>query len=58
MIVCRYRQECLSHGGGKPSRSLVSDFLGKPLDAEMMAQSLISEVDVKNKLVHDLLIKR
>ena len=53
----KYRQECLSHGGGKPSRDLVSDFLEKPVDAQLLADSLIAEIDTKNKLVRDLLNK-
>jgi len=52
----KYRRECLSHGGGKPSRALVSDFLGTPVDAQLLADSLIAETDAKNKLVHDLFL--
>ena len=54
----KYRQECLSHGGGKPSRELVSDFLGTRVDAGVMAKSLINEFDAKSKLVQDHLLKK
>jgi intermediate peptidase len=41
----RYRQECLVHGGGKPARELVADFLGREVTPANLANSLISEID-------------
>ncbi len=40
-----YRQECLVHGGGKPSRQLVNDFLRTEVNAEFLTNALIEEVD-------------
>ena len=48
----KYRQECLSHGGGKPSKQLVSDFLGESLvTPDGLADALIADIDSKNKIV-------
>lgn len=44
----RYRQECLVHGGGKPARELVADFLGREVTPANLANSLISEIDSNN----------
>jgi len=43
----RYRQECLSHGGGKPSHQMVSDYLQSQLSPQQLAAALIQEVDIK-----------
>ncbi|XP_076621467.1 mitochondrial intermediate peptidase [Colletes latitarsis] len=43
----RYRKECLSHGGGKPSSKLVSDFLNKEASANNFAKSLLNEIDMR-----------
>ena len=52
----KYRQECLSHGGGKPSRELVSDFLGESSVTPVgLADALIAELDSKNKDVYDMM---
>ncbi|TRY74904.1 hypothetical protein TCAL_00516 [Tigriopus californicus] len=48
----RYRSECLSHGGGKPSHDLVSDFLGKEVLPEDLADALISELDAKTVVLN------
>ena len=51
----KYRQECLSHGGGKPSKQLVSDFLGESLvTPDGLADALIADIDSKNKIVYDM----
>ena len=51
----KYRQECLSHGGGKPSLKLVSDFLGLQAEPEVLADALISELDCKKDIVKSVL---
>lgn len=40
----KYRRECLAHGGGIPSRKLVSNYLGKEVDSESLSDSLINEI--------------
>ncbi|KAG7205671.1 hypothetical protein KM043_007621 [Ampulex compressa] len=45
----RYREQCLAHGGGKPSSKLVSDFLNKEANAQNFAKSLLQEIDIKNE---------
>lgn len=47
----RYRNECLAHGGGKPSSKLVSDFLYKEASASNFAKSLLNEIDVRTEQV-------
>lgn len=47
----KYRDECLVHGGGKPSPKLVSDFLGKDMGAELLTDALVEEIDRKNQKV-------
>jgi len=52
----KYREECLSHGGGKPSKQLVSDFLGESLvTPDRLADALIADIDSKNKTVYDMI---
>lgn len=41
----RYRRECLAHGGGKPPRQLVTDFLQQQPTSSLLVESLISEID-------------
>lgn len=43
----RYRQDCLAHGGGKPARELVAQFLQREVTPENLAHSLINEIDSK-----------
>jgi len=43
----KYREECLAHGGGKPSHLLVGDHLGCQLAPEQLATALIQEIDNK-----------
>lgn len=40
----RYRKECLAHGGGKPPRQLVRDFLQQEPTPEVLAASLVREI--------------
>jgi len=47
----RYREECLSHGGGKRSQELVNDFLGRDIKPAELATSLIDELDTKIEVV-------
>lgn len=44
----KYRNECLAHGGGKPSHRLVSDFLGSEVNPEDLSDALLAEVDAKS----------
>ncbi len=41
----RYREECLSHGGGKRSLDLVGDYLEHPVLPEQLATALLNEVE-------------
>jgi len=41
----RLRTECLQYGGGKPARKLVSDYLRTPVTPELLASSLIQDID-------------
>ncbi|KAJ6642270.1 Mitochondrial intermediate peptidase [Pseudolycoriella hygida] len=45
----RYRRECLTFGGGIPSKQLVANFLQRDVTPENLTQSLINELDIKNK---------
>ena len=53
----RYRRECLSHGGGKPSHTLVGDYLGSQLTPHQLSEALIQEIDMKNSQVQQALSK-
>ncbi|KAL1461836.1 hypothetical protein WDU94_013704 [Cyamophila willieti] len=48
-----YRLNCLSHGGGKPSNKLVSDFLQKEITAESLTNSLMQELDKNNHAIEN-----
>jgi intermediate peptidase len=48
----RYRQQCLVHGGGKPARELVADFLGREVTPTNLANSLISEIDSNSEQIN------
>lgn len=39
-----YRQEVLAHGGGKPAKSIADDVLGRPVDADFIARSVIDSL--------------
>lgn len=41
----RLRSECLQHGGGKPARLLVSNYLKTSVTPELLASSLIQDID-------------
>ncbi|KAL7052094.1 hypothetical protein ACKWTF_004765 [Chironomus riparius] len=41
----KYRYNCLLYGGAVPSRQLVSNFLGKEISAQNLANNLINEID-------------
>lgn len=41
----QYRSQCLAHGGGKPPRQLVTDFLREQPTASLLAESLVKEID-------------
>ena len=47
----KYREECLSHGGGKPSHLLVGDYLDCQLSPHQLAASLIQEIDIKQQQI-------
>lgn len=47
----KYRQECLRHGGGKPARQLLNDFLNKEPSPHTMADALVSEIDQYRNLL-------
>lgn len=44
----RYRNECLAHGGGKPPRKLLTDFLQREVTPNKLADSLTREIDDKS----------
>ncbi|KAE9540018.1 hypothetical protein AGLY_005270 [Aphis glycines] len=46
----RLRTECLQYGGGKPARKLVSDYLRTPVTPELLASSLIQDIDQGNEI--------
>jgi len=46
----RLRTECLQYGGGKPARKLVSDYLRTPVTPELLASSLIQDIDQGNEV--------
>nr|CAD7433670.1 unnamed protein product [Timema monikensis] len=50
----RYRRECLAHGGGKPSRDLVAQFLGKEVTPSNLVYSLVNEIDRKRRTIEKL----
>lgn len=47
----RLRTECLQYGGGKPAQKLVSDFLKVPVTPELLASSLIQDIDQGCELI-------
>ncbi|XP_023011963.2 mitochondrial intermediate peptidase [Leptinotarsa decemlineata] len=53
----KYRLECLSHGGGKNPKSLISDFLKVDPHPQTLASFLIDEVDYHQDKVDDV-VKR
>lgn len=51
----KYREECLAHGGGKPSHLLVGDHLGCQLAPDQLATALIQECDNKQHQLEESL---
>ena len=43
----KFRKECLSHGGGKPSTEIIFDLLGHTVDPTKLSDALINEIDEK-----------
>ncbi|KAJ8930854.1 hypothetical protein NQ314_016273 [Rhamnusium bicolor] len=41
----KYRRECLAHGGGKNPKNLIADFLQVEPNPDVLAKSLIDEID-------------
>ena len=41
----KYRYECLRHGGGKPPRLMINEYLNKEASPEVMAESLVREIE-------------
>ncbi|KAF2901156.1 hypothetical protein ILUMI_05032 [Ignelater luminosus] len=50
----RYRRECLAHGGGKPPRQLVADFLRKQPTSDVLVDSLLKDIDDKQKQIVEI----
>ncbi|XP_017463743.1 PREDICTED: mitochondrial intermediate peptidase [Rhagoletis zephyria] len=50
----KYRREILAHGGGVPSRQLVTNFLKRDMTPQILAQSLLNEIDMNNERVQDI----
>lgn len=50
----KYRREILAHGGGVPSRQLVANFLKRDMTPQILAQSLLNEIDTNNEIVQDI----
>lgn len=49
-----YRSECLAYGGGKPPKQLLGDFLQRKVTPEKLVDSLIKEIDDKNKEIQKI----
>lgn len=45
----KYRQECLAHGGGKPPRILVKDYLDIDVTPMELTKSLVTEIQSNYK---------
>lgn len=50
----KYRRECLAHGGGIPSRKLVSNYLGKEVEPANLSESLINEITQNNEKIREV----
>ncbi|KAJ8980591.1 hypothetical protein NQ317_018719 [Molorchus minor] len=53
----KYRRECLAHGGGKDPRDLIADFLQVDPNPDVLAKSLVNEIDYHQGQV-DLVINK
>lgn len=47
----KYRREVLAHGGGKPPRAMVGEFLGREVTAESMVEALRTDLESKKERV-------
>ncbi|KAH8241996.1 hypothetical protein KR026_007496 [Drosophila bipectinata] len=54
----KYRKEILAHGGAVPSRKLVDNFLQRDMTPNVLADSLITEIDSNESKIKDLIISR
>ncbi|XP_050522079.1 mitochondrial intermediate peptidase isoform X2 [Daktulosphaira vitifoliae] len=50
----RLRSECLKHGGGKSARCLVSDYLNTSVTPQLLASSLIEDIDQGTELTKSI----
>ncbi|KFM68897.1 Mitochondrial intermediate peptidase, partial [Stegodyphus mimosarum] len=46
----KYRSEVLAHGGSKPPRSLVEDFLGAKVTPESLSDALLKDIEAKHAM--------
>lgn len=53
----KYRHECLAHGGGKNPKDLITDFLQVEPTPDVLARSLINEIDYHQSQV-DLVVSK
>ncbi|XP_030370553.1 mitochondrial intermediate peptidase [Scaptodrosophila lebanonensis] len=54
----KYRSEILAHGGAVPSRKLVANFLQREMTPNILAKSLIHEIDTDESKIKDLIVTR
>ena len=47
----KYRNEVLAHGGGKPPRAMVGEFLKKEVTPNTLVDAFMIDLDYKNHLV-------
>ena len=47
----KFRQEVLIHGGGKPPRQMVGEFLGKEITADSLVEAYMLDLEQKSHLV-------
>lgn len=51
----KYRQEVLSHGGGKPPQAMVAEFLAREVTPHSMVDALMMDLDQKKVRVETAL---
>lgn len=51
----RYRRGFLAHGGSKPAHDMVSSFLGRDVNPATLTESLVRELDDKQRLLANYL---
>ncbi|KAH8272625.1 hypothetical protein KR018_010190 [Drosophila ironensis] len=54
----KYRAEILAHGGAVPSRQLVANFLQREMTPQVLADSMIKEIDSGASKIKDLMISK